>query len=185
MTQEPFHIETPRLLLRRYREGDLEDLHQYLSDPEVVRFEPYRPMDMEETKDELQRRINSGEMIAVELKDAGKLIGNVYLGRREFQSMELGYVFNRAYWGRGLAAEACRAVLEQAFAQGTHRVYAECDPENESSWRLLEALGFEREGFLRQNVFFWADEDGSAIWKDTYIYGKLNESDIIAKTEKR
>lgn len=174
MMQAPFCLETQRLLLRRYREGDLGDLHCYLSDPEVVRFEPYRPMDMEETRAELQRRINSDEMIAVELKETGKLIGNVYLGKREFQSMELGYVFNREYWGKGLASEACRAILEQTFAQGTHRVFAECDPENENSWRLLEALGFEREGFLRQNVYFWKDESGRPIWKDTYIYGKLN-----------
>ena len=74
-------------------------------------------------------------MIAVELRDGGGLIGNVYLGRREFQSMELGFVFNREYWGNGYASESCRAVLEKTFGEGVHRVYAECDPENENSWR--------------------------------------------------
>ena len=171
---EDYFIETPRLILRRYRESDLEDLHRYLSDPEVVRFEPYRPMDMEETEAELQRRMASDEMTAVELKESGRLIGNVYLGRRDFNSMELGFVFNREYWGRGYAAESCRAVIERAFSEGAHRIYAECDPENENSWRLLEALGFQREGRLRQNVYFWTDKSGSPLWKDTYIYGKLN-----------
>lgn len=175
MSKEGYIMETPRLILRRYREADLEDLHRYLSDPEVLRFEPYRPMDMEETKAELQRRMASHEMIAVELKDAGKLIGNVYLGRRDFQSLELGFVFNREYWGMGLASESCRAVIEMAFAQGAHRIFAECDPENESSWRLLEALGFRREGHLLQNVYFWTDDKGRPLWKDTYIYGRLNK----------
>lgn len=174
MSEKEYIIETPRVILRRYKETDLEDLHQYLSDPEVVRFEPYRPMDMEQTKAELQRRISSDEMIAVELKDTGRLIGNVYLGRRDFKALELGFVFNRGYWGKGLASESCRAVIDKAFADGAHRIFAECDPENENSWRLLEALGFCREGHLFQNVYFWTDENGSPLWKDTYIYGKLD-----------
>lgn len=175
MSKKEYFIETPRLILRRYKEADLEDLHKYLSDPEVVRFEPYRPMSMEETKEELQRRMASDEMIAVELKDSGRLIGNVYLGRRDFEAMELGFVFNREYWGRGLASESCRAVIEKAFADGAHRIFAECDPENGNSWRLLEALGFRREGHLLQNVYFWRDESGRPIWKDTYIYGRLGK----------
>lgn len=175
MSAKEYFIETPRLILRRYKESDLEGLHQYLSDPEVVRFEPYRTMDMEETKAELQRRMASHEMIAVELKDTGRLIGNVYLGRRDFEALELGFVFNREYWGRGLASESCRAVIGQAFSDGAHRIFAECDPENENSWRLLEALGFRREGHLLQNVYFWTDESGRPLWKDTYIYGKLNK----------
>ena len=165
--------ETSRLLLRRYRESDLQDLFEYLSDPEVVAFEPYEPMSLEEARENLKWRVSTGEMIAVELKASGKMIGNVYLGGREFQSLELGFVFNRAYWGQGLAAEACRALVDQAFAGGIHRVFAECDPQNENSWRLLEALGFRREGHLRQNVYFKTDGEGRPIWKDTYIYGKL------------
>lgn len=173
MAERTFHMETERLILRRYMDSDLEDLHRYLSDPEVVRFEPYRPMTMEEAGEELKRRMDSDEMIAVELKDSGRLIGNVYLGRRDFEALELGFVFNREYWGRGFASESCRAVIERAFADGAHRIFAECDPENENSWRLLEALGFRREGHLLQNVYFWRDESGRPIWKDTYIYGKL------------
>lgn len=173
MAERAFHMETERLILRRYKERDLEDLYRYLSDPEVVRFEPYRPMTREEAGEELKRRMASDEMIAVELKESGRLIGNVYLGRRDFGALELGFVFNREYWGRGFASESCRAIIEKAFADGAHRIFAECDPENENSWRLLEALGFRREGHLLQNVYFWTDESGRPIWKDTYIYGKL------------
>lgn len=168
--------ETPRLILRRYRESDLEDLFEYLSDPETVKFEPYPPMDMAQVKDNLAWRISTEEMIAAELKDPGKMIGNVYLGKRDFESLELGFVFNRAYWGKGLAAEACREAISCAFAGGVHRIFAECDPLNENSWRLLEALGFSREGWLRQNVYFKKDQNGQPIWKDTFIYAKLNTS---------
>ena len=166
--------ETDRLILRRYEQSDLTDLYEYLSDPQVVAFEPYRPMTLEEAAENLAWRISTEEMIAVELKENRKMIGNIYLGKRDFEALELGYVFNRAYWGKGYAAESCGKLLELAFQRGTHRVYAECDPQNEASWRLLERLGFNREGHLKSNVYFWRNENGQPIWKDTYLYGKLS-----------
>lgn len=153
-------MEAQRLILRKYREDDLQDLYEYLSDPEVVAYEPYRPMDMEETKENLAWRISTEEMIAVELKDSGKMIGNVYMGKRDFESLEMGYVFNRTYWGMGYAYESCEALIRQAFSEGVHRIFAECDPKNPHSWKLLERLGFVREAYLRQNVYFWKDEQG-------------------------
>ncbi len=166
--------ETERLILRRYKKEDLQDLFEYLSDSKVVEYEPYKPMTLQETEKNLEWRLGTEEMAAVELKDSRKMIGNVYLGKREFEAMEIGYVFNQKYWGQGYAAESCRAFIEQAFANGIHRIYAECDPCNRRSWRLLEALGFRREAHLKKNVYFWKDENGKAIWKDTYIYAKLN-----------
>lgn len=168
-------IETQRLILRRYRRDDLQDLYEYLSNPNVVEYEPYKPMSMEETKDNLNYRVSSEEFIAVELKDEHKLIGNVYLGKREFDAVEMGYVFNDNYWGQGYASEACNALIEKSFSEGAHRIYAECDPENPNSWKLLERLGFEREAHFRKNVFFWTDEKDQPLWKDTYVYGMIKE----------
>lgn len=170
-------LETERLILRRFYKSDLQDLYEYLSDEEVVRFEPYKPMNRQEAESTLGWRISTEEMIAVELKFNGKMIGNVYLGKGDFEARELGFVFNRQYWGQGYGQESCEAVMKQAFAAGVHRIYAECDPDNVASWRLLERLGFVREGHLRKNVYFWKDERGNPIWKDTLIYGILNEGE--------
>ena len=167
-------VFTERLILRRFRESDLADLHEYLSDPEVVVFEPYKPMTMEEVKENLDWRISTEEMLAVELKSTGKLIGNVYLGKREYDALEIGFVFNGLYQHRGYARESCEKLIELAFAAGIHRIYAECDPENQASWGLLERLGFAREAHLRKNVYFWKDANGNPIWKDTYIYSLLH-----------
>lgn len=166
--------ETDRLILRRYRKSDLNDLYEYLSDEEVVKYEPYRPMTLSEAEENLEWRISTEEMIAVELKDSHKMIGNVYLGKREFESLEMGYVFNKAFWGKGYAGESCRTLMQLAFRCGTHMIFAECDPENAASWKLLESLGFEREAHLKQNVYFFKDEQNRPIWKDTYIYGMLD-----------
>ena len=168
--------ETERLILRRYSKEDLQDLFEYLSDKEVVEYEPYQPQTFDEVKENLEWRIRTDEMIAVELKDSHKMIGNVYMGKRDFEALEMGYVFNRNYWGHGYAAESCKALIQQAFSNGIHRVYAECDPENKSSWKLLEALGFQREAHFRKNVYFWKDETGKPIWKDTYVYAQLNSN---------
>ena len=65
MTEMKTITETNRLVLRRYCKEDLQDLYEYLSDETVVRFEPYKPMDMNEVKDHLDWRISSDEMIAV------------------------------------------------------------------------------------------------------------------------
>ena len=168
------NASTDRLILRRFRKDDLSDLHAYLSDPQVVAFEPYKPMTMEEVRENLAWRISTDEMIAVELKSTGKLIGNVYLGRRDHDALEIGFVFNRNYQRLGFARESCEKLIELAFASGVHRIYAECDPENRASWGLLERLGFAREAHLRQNVYFRKDTEGRPIWKDTYIYALLN-----------
>lgn len=167
--------ETERLILRRYNKEDAQDLYEYLSDSEVVKYEPYKPQTFDETCKNLEWRIGTDEMIAVELKSSHKMIGNVYLGKRDFETLEIGYAFNRKYWGCGYAAESCRALIQQAFSNGVHRIYAECDPNNKGSWKLLEALGFQREAHHRENVYFWKDENGKAIWKDTYVYAKLND----------
>lgn len=164
--------ETERLILRRYAKSDLEDLYEYLSNEEVVKYEPHKPMTMSEVESNLEWRISTDEMIAVELKSNHKMIGNVYLGKRDFEALEIGYVFNKDYWGKGYAKESCEALIASAFSGGVHRIYAECDPQNIGSWKLLEALGFEREAHLRENVYFWKDDNGKPIWKDTYIYAK-------------
>ena len=175
MGNEIIIAETERLVLRRYLERDLQDLYEYLSNAEVVKYEPYKTMCLEEAEDNLKWRISTYEMIAVELKSSNKMIGNVYLGKRDFESLEIGYVFNQEYWGKGYAKESCTVLIEQAFSRGVHRIFAQCDPENSNSWGLLEKLGFKREAYLKQNVYFWRDEHDKPIWKDTYIYSKLNE----------
>lgn len=175
MKKDIIIAETDRLILRRYKKSDLSDLYEYLSDKEVVKFEPYKPMNMQDAENSLDWRISTDEMVAVELKSNHKMIGNVYLRKRDFDALEIGYVFNQKYWGKGYAKESCMELIKLAFSDGIHRIYAECDPQNTSSWRLLEKLGFEREAHLRKNIYFWKNEENMPIWKDTFIYAKLNE----------
>lgn len=164
------------MIIRRFRPEDRADLFDYLSREEVVRFEPYGVFSREEANQAAEGRSKNDAFWAVCLKDDGKLIGNIYFAKGEFDTWELGYVFHSDYWGKGYAYEAARALMDDAFRnQNAHRIVAMCNPLNERSWRLLERLGLRREGHLRQNIWFKTDEKGHPIWNDTYEYGVLAE----------
>ena len=169
-------LRTQRLLLRQFTEADYGDLFEFLSQLEDDEFEGYPGITFENGREHLENRLGSEEYYAVALQDSGKVIGNIYCGNREYGAKEVGYIVNRNYRRRGYAGEALSAVVENAFRVGAHRVYAECDPRNTASWKLLEKLGMKREAHLRQNLWFRKDANGVPVWKDTYVYAVL-ESD--------
>jgi RimJ/RimL family protein N-acetyltransferase len=88
---------------------------------------------------------------------------------------ELGYIFNPKFQNQGFCAEASSAVIEYAFQEmDVHKVVAFCNPKNIPSWKLLEKIGMEREGFFKQKAFFRKDDEGNPLWHDCYAYGILN-----------
>lgn len=102
------------------------------------------------------------------------MIGNLYFSKEDFETWEVGYVFNERYWGNGYAKESLHGLMKYAFMSlDVRRIIAQCDPKNVPSWRLLEGVGMRREGLLLQNIYFFTDENGNPIWKDTYEYGIL------------
>lgn len=167
-------LKSERLIIRKFKETDWKDLYEYFSDEEVLKFEPYKPFSVEECKEEAIRRTTDDSFLAVCLKDTNKLIGNIYFAKQDLDMWEIGYVFNSNYQGKGYATESCTSVMDYAFKElNARRITAMCDPKNPPSWRLLERLKMRREGHLKQNVYFFKDENDMPIWKDTYEYGIL------------
>ncbi|MBQ9534623.1 MAG: GNAT family N-acetyltransferase [Clostridia bacterium] len=72
---------------------------------------------------------------------------------------------------------------EELFRRGTHRIYAECDPRNEPSWRLLERVGLRREAHFRRNIYFHRGENGAPRWKDTFVYALTAEERGLVPAE--
>ena len=168
-------LETERLIIRRFRANDWSDLYEYLSDPQVVKFEPYGPQTVEQCRIEAAKRAEHPAFYAVCLKENGRLIGNLYLHPSELNTWELGFVFNCRFQGHGYASESARALIDFAFCQlNARRITAACSSENERSWKLLERLGMRREGLLLQNVWFKKDSEGNPIWFDSYLYALLD-----------
>lgn len=168
------NIVTDRLLIRQFEQSDWQDLYEYLPDKEVVKFEPYDIYSEDQAKEEAIRRSNDDFFYAVCLKENEKLIGNLYLGKGDFDTWELGYVFNRKYQNQGYATEGAKGLLDYAFAHlEARRIIAMCSSKNEHSWKLLERLHMRREGLLLQNIYFKTDNSGQPIWFDTYEYAML------------
>ena len=167
-------IRTRRLLLRPFRESDDKDLFEFLSQLENDEFEGYPGITCENSREHLKYRLGSEEFYAMERTESGKVIGNIFCGNRDYAAKEVGFIVNEHYRRKGYAAEALSAVIQKAFREGIHRVYAECDPRNVLSWKLLEKVGLRREAYFRQNIWFRRDENGAPVWKDTLVYAGLD-----------
>lgn len=172
-------IETSRLIIRKFREDDYQQLYDYLSLEEIYEFEPGEPISLGEAKDIARERAKGDNFYAVELKGESKLVGHLYFGRNQRKDLmlwELGYIFNPKYQRKGYCSEASRALVEYAFSDmGAHRVAAHCNPLNIASNRVLQKIGMKHEGTLRENVFFHKDSDGNPKWNDTNVYAMLKE----------
>lgn len=172
-------LETDRLIIRKFCGDDWCDLYEYLSQEAVVKYEPYDVLSKEDCKEEATYRSQNDAFWAVCLKETNKLIGNVYfqqLDPKEFLTWEIGYVFNPEYYGNGYATEACKGILKYAFEElGAHRIIGMCNPENTSSWKLLERLSMRKEGHFRKAAFFKKSNEGKPIWHDGYQYSILDE----------
>jgi [ribosomal protein S5]-alanine N-acetyltransferase len=172
-------LTTERLIIRDFDPADWPDLYEYLSDPQVVKFEPYPVFTEKQCQSEARRRSHQACFRAVCLKSSQKLIGNIYFTQLEpdqFLTWELGYVFNTRYQRQGYAAESCQAVLNYAFNQlHSRRVIASCNILNSPSWRLLERLHFRREGHFLEKSWFKLDEQGNPLWQDVFSYAILSK----------
>ena len=155
----PPRLETERLILRALTPDDATAVFAYAADPEVARYmvwEAHRSMkDAEAFLELTMGRYESGDAPdwGIVYKGDGRLVGTGgFVGwEREHARAEVGYVLNRVYWGRGLAAEALRAMISFGFARmGLNRIEARCIAENAASARVMEKAGMAYEGTLRQ-----------------------------------
>ena len=170
-------LESPRLRLRPYRQDDARAVYALYSDPVVTRYWSFPAWTRrEQASDYLAARmaLETPAVYAWALaeRECDRLIGTTTLFSLSgpHKRAEIGYSLLPARQGQGLATEALRTVLEHAFGPlGLERIEADVDPRNEASWRLLEKLGFRREGLLRNR---WR-VDGEVC--DSFLYGLLRE----------
>ncbi|GAA2517350.1 GNAT family N-acetyltransferase [Pilimelia columellifera] len=170
-------IRTERLLLRPYRDTDIDDLHAWQSRADVTRYVPFAPRDRRAVAAQIRRKLTATQLaadgdtleLAVTLPD-GAYVGEVLLFYRsaEHRGFELGYIVHPDHTGNGYGTEAARAVLRLAFESfDAHRVYARLDARNDPSARLLERLGMRREAHLVSDEFVKGE------WTDTLVYAML------------
>lgn len=168
------YIETERLILRNHRPDDLDDFFAYMSLEYTALHEDFDPLTRKEAAKLLNRRLDRDDYQAVELKENGRMIGDLSYREKAYDTYEIGYDFNVQYEKHGYATEACTALLRHLFTQrNARRIVAECNEENENSWRLLERLGFRREALHLEDVAFKTDDAGNPIYVNSYVYALL------------
>ncbi len=173
-------VRTKRLTLRRFRSDDAEAFAAYRSVPEVARFQSWTaPVPLDEARQKVADFAKGDPeapgwfQYAVDLD--GVLIGDLGLNLHEnLMQAELGFTLAPAYQRQGYATEAVHGLLHHLFVERElHRVSAECDARNTASARLLERVGFTREGLRLSNTWFKGE------WTDDLLYGLLR-SDYLS-----
>lgn len=148
-------VEGERILLRPMTLKDAEDMYEYASDDETVRFVFEKHTNLEETRKNIANYFMKEPLgkYAIELKETGKMIGTIDLRLKSgTNSAEIGYTLNKNYWKNGYITEAGKLIIALGFEKmGLERIYACYDIENPASGKVMERLGMTYEGTLRKN----------------------------------
>ena len=164
------YMETDRMIIRDFTMKDQNDMQEILGDAETMKnCEP--AYTIEKTADFLQRFcIEKKGAVAAVHKETLKVIGYILFNELGEGVYEMGWIFNRVFWGRGFAYESCRAVMDYAFDQmNAHKVFAETI-DGIKSVNLMKKLGMKPEGIQRSQT-----KDNFGSWADLYLYGILSE----------
>ncbi len=177
-------IRSEGLLLRAPRMDDYVDWAQLRQESRsfLAPWEPVWPVD-DLTRQSFRRRMKRyhDDMIAdlaytlfIFEPTTGSLMGGMTLGnvrRGVSQSATLGYWMGQPFAGRGIMTKAVRVMKVFAFEKlGLRRIEAGCISNNIASIRVLEANGFEREGYAREYLCI------AGVWQDHFLYACLNDS---------
>jgi ribosomal-protein-alanine N-acetyltransferase len=157
----PLEIQTARLVLRPPESRDAETIFaRYASDPDVTRYLSWpRHQSIAETEAFLNFSAQSWEdwpagPYLIRLRDTGQLLGGTGLAFDTADHAVTGYVLAKDAWGKGFATEALMAIVQLAPGVGVKRLTAQCHPEHQKSWRILEKCGFARDPSWTQQAEF-------------------------------
>ncbi|MFJ8262808.1 GNAT family N-acetyltransferase [Rummeliibacillus sp. NPDC094406] len=166
------NIKTKRLVIRKLKLEDWQDVYEYTSISHVMKYIPEGVF----TKDNAKNFVNENsgenpEKFAVELKDEKIVIGHITFFKCFGEhTYEIGWVFNPKYYNKGYASEAAKAIVDYGFTKmKIHRIIATCQPQNIPSYRVMEKIGMRREGYFKKCI------PNGTEWWDEYYYSVLEE----------
>ncbi|NMP17601.1 GNAT family N-acetyltransferase [Thalassotalea sp. Y01] len=170
-------LETDRLLIRTTCQSDWPFVYSMQSDPEQM-LHIKEPQSDEQIKSwfvEFLEPFRGEEMkwssmIGID-KTSGEPIGcfSVRMICKNSQNAELGYMISKHHKRQGYASEGAKAIKQYLFDRlNLRRVTAYCNETNTGSWKVMENIGLQREGMMRQEYRI------NDVWHNTLIYGEVN-----------
>ena len=165
--EEVMFARTERLLLRPGFPEDAEALAAAIADQGILRNlstapSPFTLRDAQAFLVQPRDPVLPSFVILERTDGAPRLVGACGLGRRQSGAVELGYWIARSQWGRGIATEACSALIEIAKALGLPALEGSYFTDNPASGRVLEKLGFEATGIVAPRYSCGRGEEGLA-----------------------
>ena len=169
-------LESDCIRLRGIQETDIDALFALFSNPQVMRYWSRGPMSVQQEAIDYANTIVEGfekrELLNWIIADieSDQMIGTctLYEINPQHARAGLGYALMPEFWGKGLAHEAASLAISYGFLElGLHRIEADTEPNNLRSNKVLERLGFQREGLLRER---FVHPDGI---QDSLIFGIL------------
>lgn len=173
-------LTTPRLILREFRESDLDALYDMFRRADFQRYEG-PVLTREDTEKQLRLLLEDARAVprrqyrfAVTIPPEDIARGRVSLwpNNAGIGEWEIGWKIHPNCWGQGYATEAARELMRYAFTHlGVRRIVAFCHAENLASLRVMEKLGMQREAHLRQVRWLdgkWNDEFACTILKEEF-----------------
>ncbi|MDI2586700.1 GNAT family protein [Psychrobacillus sp. NEAU-3TGS] len=170
-------LVSSHVFLREMEEKDWMDVHKYASMEAVCKYQPWGPNSEEESKDFVNQVLTDAKRVertrfvfSIVEKETGSMVGAGEFNIRDSQNKtgEIGYIVNPDYWGKGLATETAKVLVDFGFEQlNLHRIFATCDPRNIASAKVLEKTGMVQEGRMREDLLL---KDG---WRDSFLYSIL------------
>ncbi|WP_324758693.1 GNAT family N-acetyltransferase [Haloarcula sp. GH36] len=168
----PTFLDGDEVSLATIEDEDTEFVHETVNDPAVRDGLSFARPQSEQTEREWIESIGDPETDDVHfLLCVDDPVGVIGLNRvaPTTGAAELGYYLTPEAWGNGYATDAARTVVDYAFAElRLHRVYARAFAGNDGSRRVLEKVGFEHEGVMRDHWFRQGE------YEDVHIYGLLS-----------
>lgn len=180
------NIITPRLKIRDLCLSDLSDFYRYRSNPDVTKYQGFDVMTIAQAeafiKDNSSKKFGkAGEWVqyGIENTETRQLIGDcaIKLDLYEERIAEIGITISHLEQRKGYAKEAIQWILAFLYDEkNIHRVVETVDEKNTASINLLKSLGFRKEGFFLENIFFkgsWGSEFQYALlkreWKEQIV----------------
>jgi RimJ/RimL family protein N-acetyltransferase len=171
-------LETERLLIRDITIYDKHAIFNYRSDTEANKFQSWIPESLEDVENFIQRNnkeFNQPEswyQVLITDMETKAVIGDIgihFFGSENLQ-VELGITLNKFFQGKGYASEALKGVIDFLFNDlKKHRIMTSVDPDNVDSIKLMERIGFRKEGHFVKSLF-WKNN-----WVDDVIFAILRE----------
>ena len=148
-------LETERLVLRRYKETDIDAMYDIITDNRLSKYIKFPDKTKEEELECIKEWINEAddskyEKWIIERKEDQAIVGNIDVNTvvKKHNYCNVGYTIRYDYWGNGYAAEALKVVSDYLLDSGYYLVECSCNELNKQSSRVMEKAGFKKDGYI-------------------------------------